>query len=218
MDCSTSPGNKIHKASGHWDLINYIPISLWVTIFDDNVRSRVMALAQQLRNSQRRSTKTGVKSKFSSSIWSKVEQYSTPNVLTNHQCTIGILDVIFYNNVKSYQCHPHRESSTNTFVGTPDISFSSIFSCILGGQSMSLSVRRTSTPSCFTGTSFPDESKSRFNSLQSMDNIVLLQTSPCGEVWFEIWLKAHGKFFKAHGKIWNHTRRRHHDHLAQSVL
>ena len=94
--------------------------------------------------------------------------------------TIGILDVIFYNNVKSYQCHPHRGSSTNTFVGTPDISFSAIFSCILGGQSMSLSVRRTSTPSCFTGTSFPDESKSRFNSLQSMDNFVLGQTSPCG--------------------------------------
>ena len=159
---------------------------MWVTIFDDNVRSRVMALAQQLRNSQRRSTKLGssrnTQEVFSSSIWSKVEQYSTPNVLTNHQCTIGILDVIFYNNVKSYQCHPHRGSSTNTFVGTPDISFSAIFSCILGGQSMSLSVRRTSTPSCFTGTSFPDESKSRFNSLQSMDNIVLLQTSPCGEV------------------------------------
>ena len=69
MDCSTSPGNKIHKASGHWDLINYIPISLWVTIFDDNVRSRVMALAQQLRNSQRRSTKTGVKSKYTRSIF-----------------------------------------------------------------------------------------------------------------------------------------------------
>ena len=29
---------------------------------------------------------------------------------------------------------------------------------------------------------------------------LLVQTSPCGEVWFEIWLKAHGK-------IWNHTRR-----------
>ena len=130
-----------------------------------------------------------------------MEQYSTPNVLTNHQCTIGILDVIFYNNIKSYQCHPHRGSSTNTFVSTPDISFSAIFSCILGGQSMSLSVRRISTPSCFTRTSFPDESKSRFNSLQSMDNFVLVQTSPCGEVWFEIWLKAHGKFSKAHGKI-----------------
>ena len=26
-------------------------------------------------------------------------------------------------------------------------------------------------------------------------------------MWFEIWLKAHGNFFKAHGKIWNHTRR-----------
>ena len=130
-----------------------------------------------------------------------MEQYSTPNVLTNHQCTIGILDVIFYNNIKSYQCHPHRGSSTNTFVSTPDISFSATFSCILGGQSMSLSVRRISTPSCFTRTSFPDESKSRFNSLQSMDNFVLVQTSPCGEVWFEIWLKAHGKFSKAHGKI-----------------
>ena len=31
-------------------------------------------------------------------------------------------------------------------------------------------------------------------------NVLLVQTSPCGEVWFEIWLKAHGK-------IWNHTRR-----------
>ena len=30
--------------------------------------------------------------------------------------------------------------------------------------------------------------------------MILVQTSPCGEVWFEIWLKAHGK-------IWNHTRR-----------
>ena len=37
---------------------------------------------------------------------------------------------------------------------------------------------------------------------------VLVQTSPCGEVWFEIWLKAHGNFFKAHGKIWNHMRRK----------
>ena len=33
---------------------------------------------------------------------------------------------------------------------------------------------------------------------------LLVQTSPCGEVWFEIRLKAHGNFFKVHGKIWNH--------------
>ena len=26
-----------------------------------------------------------------------------------------------------------------------------------------------------------------------IDNKILVQTSPCGEVWFEIWLKAHGK-------------------------
>ena len=29
--------------------------------------------------------------------------------------------------------------------------------------------------------------------------LFLVQTSPCGEVWFEIWLKAHGK-------IWNQMR------------
>ena len=23
--------------------------------------------------------------------------------------------------------------------------------------------------------------------------VILVQTSPCGELWFEIWLKAHGK-------------------------
>ena len=35
--------------------------------------------------------------------------------------------------------------------------------------------------------------------------LLVVQTSPCVEVWFEIWLKAHGKFFKAsetHSYIW----------------
>ena len=30
---------------------------------------------------------------------------------------------------------------------------------------------------------------------------LLVQTSPCKEAWFEIWLKAHGKFFRALWKI-----------------
>ena len=30
-----------------------------------------------------------------------------------------------------------------------------------------------------------------------MNHNLLVQTSPCGEVWFEIWLTAHGKFFLA---------------------
>ena len=35
---------------------------------------------------------------------------------------------------------------------------------------------------------------------QNVFHLLLVQISPCGEVWFEIWLKAHGK-------IWNHSRR-----------
>ena len=35
---------------------------------------------------------------------------------------------------------------------------------------------------------------------------LLVQTSPCGEVWFKIWLKAHGKIFVCfESQISNHT-------------
>ena len=30
----------------------------------------------------------------------------------------------------------------------------------------------------------------------TIDKLFIVQTSPCGEVLFEIWLKAHGKFLK----------------------